>query len=344
MERRDFIKKLAIASGATLLLSSNVVNASALSSTSEANSTQTLEAPPLPWGYVELDPEYVRKLGHLGYYAFECGGGTFWAIMYALREKIGYPYTLVPIPSKEEVISALEERRHIQIPMLYGYGGVVGWGSLCGTLNGSASAVTLAVKFKKAKKIIRALLRWYESTLLPTDISNKYATNHEFFVPRYKTDIALPQTVSTSVLCHVSVARWSQKSGFASGSKERSERCARIAGDVAAKTVELLNASLKKGELKRATAFTLSQTTASCRQCHYKGKHYEKGQFARGFMRCESCHRDMRPHIAENKLRTAFGLDVGTWAKAAAIGSIAGIGTHFVANRLAGGKEDEDKE
>jgi len=114
-----------------------------------------------------------------------------------------------------------------------------------------------------------------------------------------KSKKSLPQSISHSVLCHVSVGRWCAVSGYASGSPERSERCARLTGDVAAMTAKLLNAYFYEGGVRAAESVAkvrLSATTASCRVCHFKGKDYEAGQFTRGYLECEACHRDMTPH------------------------------------------------
>ncbi len=337
MRRRDFLKGLLAASGLGLLGFPRAVQAS------PARSSTPEEAPPLPWEYVELDPEDVRKLGHLGYYGFECAGGSFWAIMVALREKLGGPYNLVPIPTREAVIEAVTNKEHIQVPMQFGFGGVVAWGSLCGAVNGPAAAITMVSEWEEAQDTIKRLLRYYEETELPTETSNQYAVNHEFFVPKYKSDKDLPQNASGSVLCHLSVAKWCVASGYASGSSERSERCARVTGDMAAKAVELLNAGLR-GDKDSVYPFTFSQDTAECRTCHYKGKDYEAGQFSRGMMECETCHNDLRPHEDEAKLRTAFGVGVNTWAGAAAIGTVAGIGSHLAVSSLRGKGEKDEKE
>ncbi len=326
MNRREFLKKMLAASG-VIVLTPQVVTAAS----EESDRSAQVEIPPLPWGYVELDPEYVRKLGHLGYYAFECSGGAFWAIMIALREKMGFPYTTLPLPSVEEVITALEEGEELQVPMHYGAGGGGGYGSLCGALNGACAAMNMAIEIDLAKAFTRKLFRWYEKTPIPSDISNEYAATHQFLVPKYKTDKPLPQSVSESVLCHTSVSLWCVRSGYASGSKERSERCGRLTGDVAAAAVEFMNAHLR-GEAPEAITFT--QMTTECRGCHYKGKDFEEGQFTRGYMQCESCHTDMRPHLGETPVRTAFGVDLKTWAGAATVGTVAGIGSHLVTARV----------
>lgn len=341
LHRRNFLKGLAVLSGAAMCGAVTVKKAKA-----DAATPETLEAPELPWGCQELDPEYVRKLGHLGYYGFECGGGSFWAIMTALKEKIGYPYTLMPLPTKEEVIEHLKNKKkggaHLQVMMQYGGGGVAGYASLCGAANGAASAIDIALPVSGAKKIIPRFMRYYETTLFPTDKSNEYAVKKEFYPPKYKSGKLLPQSVSHSVLCHVSVGKWCETAGYASGSSERSERCARLTGDMVAMAVILLNAHMK-GNLDTVLPMKISQETASCRTCHYKGKKYEAGQFSRGMMECDSCHGDMRPHLGENKLKTAYGADIGKWAGAAVIGTTVGIGAHAAARRFSKeGTNDEE--
>ncbi len=339
LHRRNFIKGAAVLSGAAIC---------GVATASNAKAAQTLpenfEPPAMPWGYQELDPEYVRKLGHLGYYLEECGGGSFWAIMTALKEKIGYPYNLIPLPTKEEFIDHLSGKskgKHYQGIMQHGVGGVADYGSLCGAPNGAAAAITFAFPFADVKSIVKRLMRYYETEAFPNAKSNEYAINKEFYPPKYKSGKSLPRSPSHSVLCHVSVGKWCETSGYASGSKERSERCARVTGDVAAMAVTLLNAHLK-GNIETVFPLKLSQDTVSCRVCHFKGKKFEAGQFTRGSMECSSCHNDMTPHMGENKLKTAYGTDVGTWAGAAVVGTVAGIGTHAVAGRFS--KEDPHDE
>ncbi len=327
VSRRDFLKGLAV-----------VAVGSMITPVKFSSAAEVEALPELPWPYVELDVEYVRKLGHLGYYAFECAGGSFWAIMTALKEKVGYPYTALPLPDKGEAIQALKEKKHLHMFMQFGAGGVFSWATTCGALLGTGLALNMVTE--DWKKIGQILMRWYEITKFPSDLSNQYASRHEFFVPKYKSDKVLPQSVSHSVLCHVSVSRWCVASGYASGSSERSERCGRLTGDVAAKAVELLNAHLR-GALPEVAKVTLSEVTADCRTCHYKGKNYEQGQFSRGFLECEACHKDMRAHLAENKLQTAFGTPLDTWAKFLTGAAVGGVGVHLI-KKLVGRSHVED--
>ncbi len=318
-----------------MLSGAGMLGLPAVASADTAKKKETSAVPPIPWGYVELDPEEVRKLGHLGYYASECGAGAVWAIFYSLRKKKGYPYTLLPIPDPDEVMEGVRKHKHVDMMFHYAVGGVEGYATLCGAANGSAFALECARGMHKAKGIIRRLYRWYESEAFPSEKSNELAKEHKFLVPYYKSDKPLPRVVSHSVLCHVQVSHWCKVSGYASGSKERSERCARIAGDVAAHAVELMNVALK-GELYKYP-FVVDHDTASCRVCHYKGKIYEQGAFDRGYMECAACHtKEIKAHAKESELKTAFGIDIGDWVGAATIGSLAVVGTHLAITNFRG--------
>jgi hypothetical protein len=228
------------------------------------------EAVPTPWPYAELDVEEIRKRGHLGYYKHKCSEGAFWAIIGALAEKVGYPYTHLPT----------------QV-MGFGSGGVAGWCTLCGAVNGSCAAISLIAE--DYKSLCDELLKWHVQTPFPTDASNAYAQNHEFLVEKYKTDKPLPQVAPTSPLCHVTVTKWCKQSGYASGDSERSERCARMTGDVAAHAALLLNAA-HAGKFE--SEYDYPGDTNTCRACHAKGKPFEGGGWTRGKMDCESCHGD----------------------------------------------------
>ena len=161
LHRRNFIKGAAVLSGAAICGVAGAGKAEAVNNTLP----EDFVPPPMPWGYQELDPEYVRKLGHLGYYLEECGGGSFWAIMTALKEKIGYPYNLIPLPTKEAFIESLiakgkgEKRKHYQGIMQHGVGGVADYGSLCGAPNGAAAAITFAFPFAMHTSNLRGCVK-----------------------------------------------------------------------------------------------------------------------------------------------------------------------------------------
>ncbi len=190
-----------------------------LTSTSEMES-----APDQPWPYVKLDVERARKLGHQGYYEKNCGYGPFYAIISMLQEEVGYPYDQIPMGT-----------------LAIGGGGFVGEESVCGTVLGAVTAISLIVG-EDYGPLAREVMDYYKETPLPTDKANEYAKNHEFLVDDYLSDEVLPQSIAGSVDCDKSKEVWIDESGYEMNDDERKERCARLTGDIAAKAVEVLNA------------------------------------------------------------------------------------------------------
>lgn len=85
--RREFLKK-----SAALLGSAAVVGS--VPGLLKAQAEDGQEVPAYPYPYVELDPAYVEKLAYEGYFENGCCFGVAKAILVALREKVGYPYTV----------------------------------------------------------------------------------------------------------------------------------------------------------------------------------------------------------------------------------------------------------
>ncbi|MFO7942145.1 MAG: C-GCAxxG-C-C family (seleno)protein [Bacillota bacterium] len=199
---------------------------SALEGRLESLSTESgvSEVPDQPWPYVKLDVEEARKRGHQGYYEKNCGYGPFYAIVSMLREEIGYPYDQIPMGT-----------------LSIGGGGLVGEESVCGTVLGTVTAISLIVGDDYGP-LAREVIDYYKETPLPTDTANEYAKNHEFLVDDYLSDAVLPQSIAGSVDCDKSKEVWIDESGYEMGDDERKERCARMTGDMAAKAVEVLNA------------------------------------------------------------------------------------------------------
>ncbi len=253
--RRKFLKAGCIAAAGTAVAGGlNLLDVKAARATSAEH--------PYGWPVDGLDVEATQELGYLGYKGLsrftaeagkDCASGTFGAIVGQLQEVVGGPYSGIPLAM-----------------MQWASGGVVGFATLCGALNGAAAAIGLVCGKDDAKGFIADLFTWYSEAELPN------------YVPTGGT--AITQSIAESNLCHVSVTRWCLESGFASGSSERSDRCARLSGDVAAKVVEMLNSSVG-GVLGNPR-----DNNTYCGQCHYKGTDYEAGQFTRGKMNCTSCH------------------------------------------------------
>jgi len=234
-----------------------------------------------PWPYQELDVEKVRILGHDSYWSGKgCAYGAFHAIIQALRDKIGDPYTSLPTEL-----------------MIYGAGGGAEWGTLCGAPNGASAAISLVHDKARTFVLVNELLGWYTMTKLPTDTSNTYAVDHLFIDQRY--DKELPQNISGSPLCHASVTEWCKVASFSATSTERKERCARLTGDVAAYAAKILNDEL-------AGTFTPTYvqpiTTDGCMTCH--GTAVLNNVAAK--MECTQCHGT--PHGTSVEMIGAAGM------------------------------------
>lgn len=227
---------------------------------------------PWPWPYKTLDPEDVRKRAHKAYFDGGCCYGAFHGIISSLAEALGDPFTQIPTQM-----------------MYFGGGGGAGWGTLCGALNGAASALSLVVDRANANTMVGELFGWYTLATFPSDISNDYAVNHQFLVSRY--DKPLLQTVPGSTLCHVSVTNWCTEAGVKATATERAERCARLTGDTAARTVEMLNAFFK-GQFK--AAFVPPKSVTECQSCH--GSVIANVQ-AGVKMDCQQCHKQQWEHL-----------------------------------------------
>lgn len=247
--------------------------AGAATATSAMQATTNIVAWPYP--YKQLDPEVVRKEGHKGYYAGGCMYGAFHAIISQLQKQVGAPFTNIPTDM-----------------MRYGEGGGVGWGTLCGAINGSAAAMNLVLGKDDYSKVINELFGWYTTTAFPSDLSNQYAEDGKFLVETMKYDKALPQSVVASPLCHASVTEWCKVAGVNVADPKRAERCGRLTGDVAAQAVLLLNQ--QAGKTFKA-AFQPSAAVTGCTSCHNSKGGATTGGIVNTKMDCAPCHGE-DPH------------------------------------------------
>jgi hypothetical protein len=222
------------------------------------------------WKYVRIQPAFAAAEAYRQFVDGGCMYGLFAGIMTAIATVQG------------------ESRQPFPIHMMrYGEGGVSGWGSLCGTTNGGAAVIGLFELDKQRREnLVARLFSWYETTELPA------------YQPKAMNDPeGVPKTIAGSVLCHVSAGKWCSESGNEVGSQEMKERCRRLTADVAAKTVELLNANLRE-PCKFAG---LSPEVKSCNSCHGKELHDSLGK-----MQCGSCHQQLskkHPAVANAPLK-----------------------------------------
>lgn len=188
----------------------------------------------LPWTYNTLDLATVKKRGYDNYFIGGCMYATANALLDTLVESVGAPWDSIP-----------------RDMFKYGGGGIASWGTLCGALNGAAWVVQ-ACAGANTTPILNDLFQWYCGFAFPSRDHDAYAK-----YTRQKT------TISNSPLCHASSSKWSFTAKQTINSYERKDRCAKLAGDVAAKTADLLN-KLKAGTY----ATTFVQPNADCSGCH----------------------------------------------------------------------------
>lgn len=214
----------------------------------DAETGKAGEAEAPEWGYVPIDPVETAKKAYELYKDGSCMYASFRSIV----ESVGEARCQIH-PSE-----ALQWGAFPYYMTYYGKGGIHGYGTVCGILNGCAAAICLLVPdSKEAKALTMELFKFYETTPLP------------HFVPENPKFTDIPQTVSESVICHVSVSRWTAEADETAESPRRKERCMRLVADCVAKAVELLNAhwEAKKGG-GSCPAFELGEPAASCTVCH----------------------------------------------------------------------------
>ena len=215
------------------------------------------------WEYHTLDPIVTGQFAYNQYDSGSCMYATFKSIISQLADKYGEPYTSYPM--------------HM---MKYGHGGIGGFGSICGALNGAAAIIGLFVAEKAMQdSLITGLFRWYEGNNLPALIPQKATL-----------DITIQPTLSNSILCHASNTTWVNETGYAINSNERKERCRRLTGDVATRLVVVLNEYFGNTYVTNGHSH---ETVATCTTCHG-----DSGKVANSTtkMGCTSCHTESVGH------------------------------------------------
>jgi hypothetical protein len=143
--------------------------------------------------------------------------------------------------------------------------------------------ISLVTEKAPSTALINEVWGWYTTENLPTDAANAATYEVQNFTG------TLPQNISGSPLCHSSVSQWCMVANKKVSDIERKERCARLAGDIAAKTVEVLNAYFA-GSF--TGAFSDPESNATCMECH--GTAFKNNVMTH--MECASCHTDEPVH------------------------------------------------
>lgn len=206
------------------------------------------------WKYEQLDPDEVAQRAFDGYLKGHCMYGGFESIVGTLGDRFGAPYSQFPF-----------------MMLTYGAGGINGWGTICGALNGTVAAIQLLSP--KPAPVIDAIMSWYQTAPLPS------------FYPK-GAKYPEVRSVAGTPLCHESIAHWTEAAHKKAYSPERSERCGTLTSSVARKAVLLLN---EQANAMKIAGFTPSAQTQACMSCHEKGGHVEN---IRTKMDCGGCHSD----------------------------------------------------
>jgi hypothetical protein len=232
--------------------------------------------PELPWPYAAggLDPDDVRKRAFCLDGQGGCGHGGGQALVDALALAVGYPWTELPNG-------------------LYRYaGGGVGWGTICGALNGVIAVMgILGVN----GKLGNALMEYYSTADLPTDALEGWVPCHPDYDNCSCAADGLPEvvtSVSGSPLCHVSVSTWAAAQGVTVKDPLKKVRCGRLVGDIAYKAVLLMNDYLVN-DLAPAP-WEPAPEYADCYTCHTPGSETVPSQH--GKMDCLECHDTSATH------------------------------------------------
>ena len=120
-------------------------------------------------------------------------------------------------------------------------------GTLCGALGGAVAMIGLVCASADSRQLTKDLFAWYCSTNLPI----------------YQPEAAAPvQTVAPSVNCIDSITKFMTAANVERGDIIRKRRCGGLSGDVARRTVELLNAHFGFAELPVASPVAEEETLA----------------------------------------------------------------------------------
>lgn len=202
----------------------------------------------------------------------------------------------------------------------FGSGGIEGWGTVCGVPNAIMTVLSMMNLNKgsytvthgdppitETQLFVDEIMLHYEQTPFPS--TNLYeevylATNYQSLfsdvIPQLDDDVKAQQAPG-SPLCHISISKWAwaanvkytdlatSGSGGGKALTHKIDRCARMAGDCAAHTAEMLNGAFG------AINYEIPHDTEACLVCHNAtGTSIIPVQ--EGHMDCGECHTELSPH------------------------------------------------
>ncbi len=228
---------------------------------------------PLPWPYTKLDPQPIAEAAFNNYFTNGgCMSGTGKAIVDALAAQVGSPWNTFNTDF-----------------FRLGGGGIVSWGTICGSANAGAAIIQMVAGSSKAGTLVNEFFGWYCDFPFPTTrVDGIHRSGYDF--PNQGTSIA------KSPLCHESAGLWAHTYQKKISSSERACRCAKVAADCAYKLVELLNSqvdcTLKPGQYP--PEYQNEANSFRCFPCHVGAT--SKYNNSQGVMDCLGCHPDKAGH------------------------------------------------
>ena len=235
------------------------------------------DAPLVPWsiGNYRFNIEEVKKRAYRNFFKYECMGGVICTFLKMLSENIGYPFNSLPLDM-----------------FRYGGGGIAGWGTVCGAVNGGSQLFNILTYDRTPSKstynyisLINDLLDWYSNKSFPSIDHDGYA--------KFQNQA---QSVSKSPLCHVSVTKWVNTArkidnlNIRAKSPERADRCAKVTGDVAGYIAQVLNNYYDGKYVK--TFNDKNPEYSTCVSCHLDTENAYNPN-VKAEMNCITCHEDI---------------------------------------------------
>jgi hypothetical protein len=241
----------------------------------------------------ELNPVAIQEAAYHGYYAAApaggCGHGAYSALLADLA-RAGKPFDQLPVLFGQ-----------------FGFGGIAGYGSICGAVLGSVMIINAVVADGAARNnMLTTLMRWYETHEFPAyapttvDPAEAGATK----VLDWGTEPTKPAVTKVAPgahLCHASVSGWCAAqdpmvNAGGTSQPDKKARCSRVTADVTGKVVEMVNAYLASGALGARTfaVQAAGADVANCTACHGTSVNTltsgTKVQPSASGMACTTCH------------------------------------------------------
>lgn len=231
-----------------------------------------------PFPYEQLDPDVIGRRAYEIYYTSYCAEANWWPIIEALAASSN-PTTAAAWQTIPKNI------------FKYASGGVDGWGTICGCLNGACAIIAAT---GAPAGVGDALVQWYTETALPSNFIDKSVRDGWTPTGAPVPLVNVPTSIAESPLCHNSLSQWTMVSkGLPSTVASVGDRCGKLSGDVCRKAVQLLNA-YHKDSAHIVPTTVLSESTRACKApgCH-------TGAFAQGKQNCDPCHTMAADHMSK---------------------------------------------